>query len=119
MPLVDSVTMSSTLAKGNAVAAGVQPAAVLDTTLAKSLSAGRPALLLSLLVLRFYSLVAEPVSTLYTALPVVAAVQVAYAVVCLPVAGAQTAKTGKKSRPGEKKKSDATGPFPSAVCNAI
>lgn len=114
MPLVDSLTMS---AKGTASPASLQPVAVRDTPLAKGLATGRPALLLALLAWRFDSLVAEPVCTLQTALPVVAAVQIAYVTLGLPGAGTQTAKPSKKARPGEKKRADATGPNTIVVSN--
>lgn len=116
MPLVDPVTMSAPTAK--APAAAPQPVAIFDTPLAKGLAAGRPAALLGLLVLRLDSLVAEPVFALQTALPVVAVVQAAYAVLCLPVAGSQAAKPARKSRPGEKKRSEATGPIPVVVSSS-
>ncbi|PNY25407.1 Glycosylphosphatidylinositol anchor biosynthesis protein 11 [Tolypocladium capitatum] len=119
MPPVDPVTMSSTLAKGSSTQgaepkakAAIHPVPVFDTPLAKGIAFARPAALLGLLALRFNALVAEPVSTLQSALPVVVAIQAVYAVLCLPVAGSQHAKATKKARPGEKKKSDATGPNP-------
>lgn len=107
MPLVDAVTMSSALT--------THAVALLDTPLAKSVAAGRPALLLGLFYLRFGSLVTNPVSTLQTALPVVAVIQAFYAVLCLPVAGSQAAKTSRKSRPGDKKRADGTAPNAIAV----
>lgn len=65
-----------------------------------------PLLLAGLFFWRFNALVTDPVSTLQTALPVVAAIQVAYAVLCLPVTGSQGAKAPKKPRHGDKKKAD-------------
>lgn len=122
MPLVDPVTMSSTLAKGSLtqvveskVKAALHPVPVFETSLAKGIAFARPAALLGLLALQFSALVAQPVSTLQSALPVVAAIQAVYAVLCLPVAGSQQGKATKKARPGEKKKSDATGPNPISV----
>lgn len=117
MPLIDSVTMSSTLVKEPSAQGGdtktkltLTPVPIIDSPVSKSLALARPVLLLSVLWLRFGSLVAEPVSTLQLALPVVALIQTAYAITCLPVAGSQTAKVSKKPRPGEKKKVDANGP---------
>ncbi|KAK6950956.1 hypothetical protein Daesc_007484 [Daldinia eschscholtzii] len=72
----------------------------------------QPALLVSLLLARFRALVADPVSALSSALPLVVAVQVTYAVVCLPAVGSQNARPAKKARPGEKRKAgpESTGP---------
>ncbi|KAK2603675.1 Glycosylphosphatidylinositol (GPI) anchor assembly protein [Conoideocrella luteorostrata] len=89
---------------------GIPPVPIIDTPLSKSVALIRPTLVLSLLAIRFNELVAEPVSTLRVALPVVAIIQAIYAILCLPVAGSYTAKVAKKSRPGEKKKTDANSP---------
>lgn len=122
MPLVDPVTMSSsTLAKSSSApiapskSATIQPVPIFDTTVAKAVALARPGWLVASLIWRFPALVADPVLTLQTALPVVAAVQIAYAVVCLPVAGSQHVKHGKKARLGDKKKADASGPNPTVV----
>lgn len=61
-------------------AATMHPIPVLDTPLAKTMSLARPALLLGLLAARFESLVRDPVATLWSALPALAAIQAAYAV---------------------------------------
>lgn len=122
MPLVDSVSMSSPTvtkpaaeAKANAPAAVVHPIPVLDTPLAKGVSLARPALLLGLFAARLDALISDPVSTLWSALPVVAAIQAVYAVLCLPGAGSQLAKPARKTRPGERKKNDTMGPNPVSV----
>ncbi|KAK7431743.1 Glycosylphosphatidylinositol (GPI) anchor assembly protein [Neonectria magnoliae] len=106
--------MSTTLTKGAsaqppATKAAIPAVPLLHSSVAASVSIGHPVLLATLFAWRFDALVADPVSTLFTALPVVAAIQAAYVRLCLPVAGSQGAKTAKKLRPGEKKK-DATGP---------
>ncbi|UNI20838.1 Glycosylphosphatidylinositol (GPI) anchor assembly protein [Purpureocillium takamizusanense] len=127
MPLVDPVTMSRTLARGSSApspqkAAAISPVAILDAPLAGPLALARPAALLALLAVRFGALVADPVPTLRSALPVVAVVQAVYAVLCLPVAGSQHGRAAKKQRPGEKRKpGDGTGPNPisSAVLSLI
>jgi phosphatidylinositol glycan class F len=85
------------------------PVPVIDSPLSKSVALSRPVLLLGLVALGFDALVAEPVTTLQLALPAVAFIQTAYAIICLPVAGSQTAKVIRKPRPGEKKKADSTG----------
>lgn len=117
MPLIDPVTMSSTLVKGSSTQGAdtktsdaIAPVPIIDTPLSKGIAFLRPTLLLGLLTLRFNTLVADPVSTLQLALPAVAIIQIAYAIICLPVAGSQPAKVAKKSRPGEKKKAEANGP---------
>ncbi|OTB09050.1 hypothetical protein M426DRAFT_316343 [Hypoxylon sp. CI-4A] len=71
-----------------------------------------PALLLSLFLIRFNALVADPVKTMTSSIPIVAVIQAVYAVTCLPPAGSQGVKPAKKLRPGEKKKSgsEAVGP---------
>lgn len=91
----------------------LHPVAVVDSPLAKGASLGRVAVLLSLLAWRMDGLVRDPVSTLWVSLPVVAAVQVGYAAVCLPPAGSSA---GKKSRPGEKKKNVEGGSNAVSVC---
>lgn len=114
MPLVDPITMSSALAKdSSAQATDSKPKATIaavptfNNALSKGVSFGRVAVLLGLLAAQFNELVAQPALTLQSAVPVVAAVQVAYVVLCLPAAGSQQAKAAKKSRPGEKKKPEA------------
>lgn len=93
----------------------LHPVPVLDTPLAKGVSLGRVATLLALLAIRMNALIADPVSTLQSALPVVAVIQVAYAAICIPVAGSPLAKGAKKARPGERKKPDASGANPISV----
>ncbi|KAL2758237.1 hypothetical protein ACRALDRAFT_2097912 [Sodiomyces alcalophilus JCM 7366] len=61
---------------------------------------------------QFNSLVEDPVRTLQNTLPLVAVIQVAYVLVCLPVAGSQAIKAARKPRPGEKRKQEHTGPNP-------
>lgn len=91
------------------------PVAIHDTPAANAVSFGRPALLGALLLLRFGALVRDPVSALQTALPVVAVIQAAYLVLCVPVAGSPAVKAAKKARPGEKKRSEAGTPNPIVV----
>ncbi|UKZ65670.1 uncharacterized protein TrAtP1_006867 [Trichoderma atroviride] len=108
--------MSSALAKdASAQAADSKPKAAIaavptfNNALSKGASFGRVAVLLGLLAAQFNELVAQPALTLQSAVPVVAVVQVAYVVLCLPAAGSQQAKAAKKPRPGEKKKPEAAG----------
>lgn len=115
--------MSTTVVKGASTQASadpkakslVHPVSIADTPLAKGIAFGRLPVLLGLFAIRFDALVADPVNTLQTALPIVLAVQLAYAVVCLPVAGSQAAKAPKKLRPGEKRKTDVISPNAIAV----
>lgn len=120
MPLIDPVTMSTTLIKG----APAQPAApkavvpaipLLNTPLALPVSIVHQLVLAGLFVWRFEALVADPVPTLQIGLPVVAVIQTLYVTLCLPAAGSSGAKGSKKLRPGEKKKSDTREPKAFAV----
>lgn len=61
---------------------------IIASPTAQAYSYAHHALLISLYLVRFPALVADPVSTMLSDLPVVAALQVAYAVTCLPQAGA-------------------------------
>src|SRR4051794_35328279 len=85
-----------------------EPPSAKDTVVAKDTSIARtarhvhPALLSSLLLLRFGALVADPAAEMLRALPVVAAIQVGYVLIVLPPAGSAVPK--KKTKPGEKKK---------------
>ncbi|KAJ3463191.1 hypothetical protein MRS44_007977 [Fusarium solani] len=126
MPLIDPVTMSTTLIKG----APAQPAApkavvpaipLLNTPLALPVSVVHQLVLAGLFVWRFEALVADPVSTLQIGLPVVAVIQTLYVTLCLPAAGSSGAKGSKKLRPGEKKKSDTREPkaFATAVISLV
>lgn len=98
-----------------ATAAAAQPAKtafavpavpLLNSPAASAVAVAHPLVLAGLFAWRFNALVADPVATMRTTLPVVAAIQAVFAVVCLPVAGSQAAKALKKPRPGEKKKAD-------------
>lgn len=122
MPLVNPITMSSlvkgppsTTAATMASKPALQPVPIFSDPLSRTIATARPALLVALLILRFNSLMKDPVSTLKTALPVVTVVQVAYAIFCLPVAGSQLAKVAKKPRPGDKKKTEQGGPNQASV----
>ncbi|KAI8963768.1 PIG-F-domain-containing protein [Daldinia sp. FL1419] len=120
MPPLDPTAISSpaTKAKAGEIStvkdkdAQTQPVHILASPQAQVVRHLQPALLLSLFLVRFKALVADPVSALSSALPVVVAVQVTYAVACLPAVGSNAVKPVKKARPGEKKKpgSESTGP---------
>lgn len=90
-----------------------QPVQINSSPSAQAIRHLQPVLLLATFLLRFNALVANPVSTMQTSLPVVAAIQVAYVVACLPPAGSQVG-TVKKRRPGEKKRAE-NGPNAIAV----
>lgn len=90
-----------------------QPIRVLSAPHAQAARHAHTVLLLSLFAVRFPALVADPVPTMYgSLLPALAALQIAYAVLCLPPAGSQSAKPARKPRPGEKKRSgsETSGP---------
>ncbi|OLN85611.1 Glycosylphosphatidylinositol anchor biosynthesis protein 11 [Colletotrichum chlorophyti] len=115
MPLVDPVTMSSP-SKASSDAGKpkdvLQPVYALPSPAAQVVRHVQPVLLSGLFLAQFNSLVADPVRTLQTSLPIVVAIQVVYAFVSLPAAGSQTVKPVRKPRPGEKKKVESTGPNP-------
>ena len=109
------LTMSSATPKGQSgpVAdhkpkSSLPPVAIFDTPVSKAISLGRPAVILAGCFIRLPALIEDPVSTLRTALPLVAAIQIVYAICCLPVAGSQQAKSSRKPRPGERRKQDAS-----------
>lgn len=60
---------------------------ILSTPVAQTYSHVHPTILLALYSLRFSSVVADPVSTLWGDLPLYTALQIAYVVTCLPQAG--------------------------------
>lgn len=95
-----------------------QAVRIMESSQAQVVRHLHPVLLASLFLARFSTLVADPVSTMSSAIPVVVVVQVTYAITCLPAAGSQIAKPAKKLRPGEKKKpgSEGTGPNIAVVC---
>ncbi|ROV89076.1 hypothetical protein VPNG_10066 [Cytospora leucostoma] len=119
MPLVDPVTMTSTVAKTSKAqpATGktnepalLQPIHLNSTAASKAARHVLPVVLGSLFVAAFSRLVADPVSTMWASLPVVAVLQLLYAFFSLPLAGSGSGKN-KKPRPGEKKKTgDSAGP---------
>ncbi|RKL22604.1 Glycosylphosphatidylinositol anchor biosynthesis protein 11 [Fusarium oxysporum] len=110
MPLVDPVTMSTTLVKSGpatqqpATKAAVPAIPLVNSPAALPASVAHQLLLAGLFYWRFDALVADPVSTLQTGLPVVAAIQAVYLILSLPPAG--SSGSSKKPRPGEKRKSD-------------
>ncbi|KAI0134550.1 GPI biosynthesis protein family Pig-F [Xylariales sp. AK1849] len=124
MPLIDPVTMSSPAGKAGASKPTdeegfAKPIPILPTSQAQAARHVHPVLLLSFFLIRFNALVRDPVSTMWSSLPAILAIQVAYAVLSLPAAGS-SAKPAKKLRPGEKKKSSAESAGPNiAVTTTI
>ncbi|TQS33197.1 hypothetical protein Golomagni_06464 [Golovinomyces magnicellulatus] len=105
MPLVDPITMSTTSSKTTSVATTdskakftMLPAHVADEPLAKAIAFARPAVLFAILGAGMKHLIATPVWTLQMSLPVIAAVQIVYAVVCLPVVGSSLGKARKTKK---------------------
>lgn len=89
----------------------LQPIQITSSPIAQAARHIHPVLLLAVFVLSFDGLVANPVSSMRSTLPTVTAIQVAYALLCIPVVGSQGSKAARKPRPGEKKTgADATGP---------
>ncbi|KAI2630132.1 GPI biosynthesis protein family Pig-F-domain-containing protein [Xylaria nigripes] len=97
-------------AKAKDADAPTQAIRTIPSPAAQALRHAHPGILLALFALRFPALVADPVSTMQSSLPVVLALQAAYTIVCLPAAGSHSPR---RLRPGEKKKAtdiDGTGP---------
>lgn len=119
MPLVDPVTMSSTVTKASKAQSvsgkpneqtHSHPVYLNSTAASKAARHVLPAVLGSLFLASFSRLVADPVSVMWTSLPVVVTLQLLYAFFCLPVAGSGSARS-RKPKPGEKKKGgDSGGP---------
>ncbi|KAI0376015.1 Translin [Hypomontagnella monticulosa] len=127
MALLDPVTMSSPAGKAKAGEVSkpkdseppTQAVRIMESPQAQVIRHIHPVLLASLFLARFKALVADPVSTLSSAIPVVMVIQAAYAIACLPAAGSQIAKPAKKIRPGEKKKSGSEGMGPNIAVTTL
>lgn len=96
-------------AKADAKSSQLQAVSLLESPLAKVVALGRPAMFLGALSGGMRFLVKDPSWTLWISLPLLAAVQIAYAVIALPPTSSSAAK---KLRPGEKKKKNADGTGP-------
>lgn len=123
MPLIDPVTMSSSSPAGKASGAHspavkpLQPVAADVSVLSQGLRHAVPPILLAVFASTFSRLVADPVPTMALNLAVAGGWQVAYCLLCLPVAGASSGAASRKPRPGEKKRaSDSAGPNMAVVC---
>ncbi|KKK20132.1 hypothetical protein ARAM_004369 [Aspergillus rambellii] len=77
------------------------PVSILPGQFAQIYSFIHPALLLSLLVLRFGSVIDDPVTELLHDLPILVVLQVAFAMICLPPAGAAKPSSSPPSAQGE------------------
>lgn len=78
------------------------PVTILSSPAAQTYAHIHPFLLLSIYVLRFPALIADPVSTLLSSLAPLAALQVAYVVVCLPASAGSSSGDGGKGTPKRK-----------------
>ncbi|WEW57346.1 Glycosylphosphatidylinositol (GPI) anchor assembly protein [Emydomyces testavorans] len=86
------------------------PVSILSSPTAQTFAYIHPLLVLSLFLIRFRELVADPVSTLAGLLPVVSAVQGVYVVICLPAAGKGGGGAGKeRGRGGSKRRIGSAG----------
>ncbi|KAI6092248.1 GPI biosynthesis protein family Pig-F-domain-containing protein [Hypoxylon rubiginosum] len=120
MVLLDPVTMSAPIGKATASQTSKTKEGETSTQAVRTIASSQAqivkhvhsVLLLSSFFMRFNALVADPVSTMSNSVPIVAAIQAVYAIVCLPAVGSHVAKPAKKLRPGEKRKSgsESTGP---------
>ncbi|KAI1812930.1 GPI biosynthesis protein family Pig-F-domain-containing protein [Poronia punctata] len=70
---------------------------------AQALRHAHHVLLLGLLALRFRALVADPVSTMWSSLPAVFAIQAAYTIICLPAVGTTHTHHNHGKKPRKKK----------------
>lgn len=102
MPSSSSPNAKQASAQGDAQPA-LQPIPTNPSPLSQAARHVHVVLLLALFYLSFNGLVLDPVSSMTKTLPAVIAIQAAYALVCVPVAGSQSTKASKKLRPGEKK----------------
>lgn len=126
MVLLDPVTMSAPIGKATASQTSKTKEGETSTQAVRTIASSQAqivkhvhsVLLLSSFFMRFNALVADPVSTMSNSVPIVAAIQAVYAIVCLPAVGSHVAKPAKKLRPGEKRKSgsESTGPNVAVVC---
>ncbi|KAI4863871.1 GPI biosynthesis protein family Pig-F-domain-containing protein [Hypoxylon rubiginosum] len=120
MVLLDPVTMSAPIGKTTASQSSKPKDGETPTLAVRTIASSQAqimrhvhsVLLLSSFLMRFSTLVADPVSAMSNSVPIVAVIQAVYAIICLPAAGSHVAKPAKKLRPGEKRKagSDSTGP---------
>jgi phosphatidylinositol glycan class F len=114
MPLIDPVTMSplSPISQSSPPKPSL-PIELLPNDLARLVSQAHPALLLAAYYIRFPALVADPVSTLLQSLAPVAAIQIIYAVTCLPHVGSSSkpvvVKKVKLNAPKRGEQSEVTG----------
>jgi GPI ethanolamine phosphate transferase 2/3 subunit F len=92
-----TVAMASSSASGPPQKPSVPPIDFLSSTVARTYTHVHPALLLSLYVMRFPGLVADPVSNLLQGLPFLAVLQGAYVVTCLPPAGSSSSSASSSS----------------------
>ncbi|KAI3332888.1 GPI biosynthesis protein family Pig-F-domain-containing protein [Ustulina deusta] len=106
-------------AKANETDYPTQAVRTIPSPEAQALRHAHPAILLGLFTIRFRALVADPVSTMQTSLPVVLALQAAYTITCLPAAGSHGAKVSRKLRPGEKKKTGSDGAGPNIAVTTL
>ncbi|QKX56869.1 uncharacterized protein TRUGW13939_03976 [Talaromyces rugulosus] len=83
-------------------AADPPPVDIRSTPAAQTYSHVHPAVLLALYAVRFPALVADPVSTLLSDLPIFTVLQVAYVVTCLPQAGSTGNVDGAGVEAGKK-----------------
>lgn len=91
----EGVSMSSPAAKPG------KPVELANDALAQLYANLHPALLSGLIVFNFPSLVRDPINTLLAQAPLVALLQAAYCIICLPSTG-QTAPAGAKAGPKKK-----------------
>jgi GPI biosynthesis protein family Pig-F len=103
--------MASSSASGPPRKPSVPPIDFLSSTAARTYAHIHPALLLSLYVMRFPGLVADPVSNLLLGLPFLAALQGTYVVTCLPPAGSSSLSASSSSLTADGTPATSSGAF--------
>lgn len=83
-----------------------KPIETLNTDIARIYTHIHPILVLSVFALQFNGIVADPVSSLFNALIPLSALQVLYAILCLPAAGSSSSRSSGTRRKGAGGKAD-------------
>ena len=86
------------------ITATTSPITVSPTAISRTFAQLQPGLLLSFFYFRFPSLVADPISTLWTSLLPIALLQTTYAITCLPPYQASAPPSTKTTKAGPRKR---------------
>ncbi|KAL2004542.1 hypothetical protein VTN00DRAFT_3427 [Thermoascus crustaceus] len=114
-----STSTSTSPSSGPPVVVTPGPTDILPSRAAQTYAHIHPALLLSVYAAQFPSLVADPVNTLINELPLLAALQVAYFVTCLPPVGSTPSSAELSAAEGGEKKTGSGSGSPSSTTSVI